>query len=155
MRGHIVKRGKDSYSIAISMGKDATTGRYKQQWVSVKGTKKDAEKRLSELLHELDNGTFIKPGKTTLGEYLERWLKDYAWPNLAPRTAEGYEHIIRKHLIPQLRNITLTQLKPEHLQRYYSEKLSRGRCDGKGSLNPKTVRHHHVTLHNALQSAVK
>ena len=89
MRGHITKRGKNSYSIAISLGKDATTGKYKYQWVSVKGTKKDAEKRLSELLHQLDNGTFMKPDKTTLAEYLMRWLNDYAWPNLSPRTAEG------------------------------------------------------------------
>lgn len=129
MRGHIVKRARNSYSIAVSLGRDANTGKYKYQWVTVKGTKKDAEKRLAELLHQLDNGTFIKPGKTTLGEYLEKWLKDYVWPNLAPRTAEGYESIIRCHLVPALGNIPLTQLKPEHLQHYYAEKLSGGRCD--------------------------
>ena len=155
MRGHIVKRGKDSYSIAISTGKDATTGKYKYQWITVRGTKKDAEKKLAEVLHQLDYGTFIKPGKITLAEYLERWLRDYVWPNLAPRTAEGYEHIIRRHIIPSLGSMTLTQLKPEHLQMYYSEKLSGGRCDGKGGLSPKTVRHHHVTLHDALEHAVK
>jgi integrase len=155
MRGHIEKRGKNSYSIAISLGKDPTTAKYKYQWVSVKGTKKETEKRLAEILHQLDTGTFMKPGKTTLAEYLERWLKDYAWPNLAPRTAEGYEHIIRRHLIPALGNIPLTQLKPENLQRYYSEKLASGRCDGKGALSPRTVRHHHVTLHDALENAVK
>ncbi len=155
MRGHIVKRYKNSYSIVLNLGIDPTTGKRKQQWVSVKGTKKGAEKRLSELLNQLDNGTFMKPGKTTLGEFLERWLNEYAWPNLAPRTAEGYESITRQHLIPQLGNITLTQLKPEHIQRYYSEKLSGGRCDGKGGLSPRTVRHHHVTLHKALQCAVK
>jgi integrase len=130
-------------------------GRRKQQWLSAKGTKKEAEKRLSELLHQLDTGTFMRPSKTTLAEFLERWLKDYAWPNLAPRTAEGYEHIIRRHLVPALGNMTLMQLKPEHLQRYYSEKLTGGRCDGKEGLSPKTVRHHHVTLHDALRSAVK
>ena len=155
MRGHIVKRGKDSYSIKVSVGKDANTGKYKYQWTTVKGTKKEAEKRLGEILHQLDTGTFMKPGKTTVAEYLERWLKDYAWPNLAPRTAEGYEHIIRRHLIPALGNMLLTQLKPEHLQRYYSEKLAKGRCDGKGALSPRTVRHHHVTLHDALEHAVK
>ncbi|MFC2000695.1 tyrosine-type recombinase/integrase [Chloroflexota bacterium] len=154
MRGHIVKRGK-SYSIAISLGKDPNTGKYKQQWVSVKGTKKDAEKRLSELLHQLDNGTFIKPGKTTLAEYLERWLNDYAWPNLAPRTAEGYESIVRCHLTPALGNIILTRLKPEHLQGYYSEKLSDGRYDGKGALTKTTVSHHHTCIHRALKMALK
>ena len=110
MRGHITKRGKDSYSIKVSAGKDSNTGKYKQQWVSVKGTKKDAEKRLSEILHQLDNGTFMKPSKTTLGEYLEKWLKDYAWSNLAPRTAEGYESIVRCHIVPAMGNILLSQL---------------------------------------------
>jgi len=72
MRGHIVKRGKNSYSIKISVGKDANTGKYKYQWTTVKGTKREAEKRLSGLLNQIDNGTFIKPGKTTLREYLEQ-----------------------------------------------------------------------------------
>jgi len=137
------------------MGVDPATGKRKQQWVSVKGTKKEAEKRLAELLHQIDTGTFMKPGKTTLTEYLERWLKDYVWPNLAPRTAEGYESIIRRHLMPKLGNIHLTQLKPEHLQRYYSDRLSHGRWDGKGGLSPRSVRHHHMALHSALQHAVK
>jgi integrase len=155
MRGHIVKRYKDSYTVVLNLGRDPITGKRKQQWVTVKGTKKDAEKKLAELLHQLDTGTLIIPGKITLGEFLERWLRDYAWPNLAPRTTEGYEHIILRHLIPALGNIVLNQLKPEHLQRYYTEKLASGRCDGKGALSPRTVRHHHVTLHNALEKAVK
>ena len=155
MRGHIIKRYKNSYTVVLNLGVDPTTGKRKQQWVSVKGTKKDAEKRLSELLSQLDNGTFMKPSKTTLGEYLERWLKDYVWPNLAPRTAEGYESIIRQHLIPHLGNITLTQVKPEHLQRYYSEMLRSGRCNDNSSLSAQTIRHHHTALHKALQTAVE
>ena len=154
MRGHITKRSKNSYSIAVSLGKDPTTGKYKYQWVTVKGTKRDAEKRLAELVHQLDNGTFIKPGKTTLGEYLERWLRDYVWSNLAPRTAEGYESIIRCHLNPALGKMLLTRLKPEHLQRYYSEKLSGGRYDGKGALARTTVSHHHTCIHRALKMAL-
>ena len=148
MRGHITKRGKDSYSIVISLGKDPATGKRKQQWVSVRGTKKDAEKRLAELLHQLDTGAYIKPSITTLTEYLEGWLKNYTWLDLAPRTAEVYEHICSRHLIPALGNIALSQLKPEHLQRLYSEKLSSG-------LSAQTVRHHHAVLHKALQSAIE
>jgi integrase len=155
MRGHIVKRYKNSYTIVLNLGVDPATGKRKQQWVSIKGTKKDAEKRLSEILSQVDNGIFIKPAKTTLADFLERWLKDYVCSNLAPRTAEGYEYIIRRHIIPALGKMTLTQLKPEHLQRYYANKLFSGRADGNGGLSAKTVRHHHVTLHNALQSAVK
>ena len=155
MRGHIIKRYEDSYSIVLNLGTDPATGKRKQQWITVKGTKKEAEKRLADMLHQLDTGTFMKPSKTTLAEYLERWLKDYAWPYLAPRTAEGYESIIRQHLIPKLGNITLTQLKPEHLQKYYSEMLRSGRCDSSCGLSAQTVRHHHTALHKALQTAVE
>ena len=91
MRGHIVKRYKNSDTIVLNMGADPATGKRKQQWVTIKGTKKEAEKRLAELLHQLDNGTFIKPGKTTVADYLNQWLKDYCRASLAPRTAEGYE----------------------------------------------------------------
>jgi len=148
MRGYITKRGKNSYSIAVSLGKDATTGKYKYQWVSVKGTKKEAEKRLSELLHQLDTGTFMKPSKTTLAEYLERWLLDYVKPNLSPRGFERYQGIITKHLIPDFGSIPLTQLRPEHLQKHYTAKLNEG-------LSARTIRYHHAVIHKALQTAVK
>ncbi|MDD5313115.1 MAG: tyrosine-type recombinase/integrase [Dehalococcoidia bacterium] len=148
MRGHIVKRYKDSYTIVLEMGKDPATGKRKQQWISVKGTKKEAEKKLSEALHEMDNGLYMKPHKTTVAEYLERWLADYVKPNLSPRTTEGYEHIVRKHLIPAFGNITLLQLKAEHIQRYYAEKIAAG-------LSALTIRHHHTALHKALHSAVE
>ena len=38
MRGHITKRGKNRYSLKVSLGKDAT-GRYEYRRVIVKGTK--------------------------------------------------------------------------------------------------------------------
>lgn len=148
MRGHIVKRYKGSYSIVLNLGTDPATGNRKQQWISVKGTKKVAEKRLAELLHQLDTGMFMKPGKIALADYLKQWLEDYCWPNLAPRTAEGYESIVHCHIIPSLGQIPLTQLKPEHLQHVYSDKLA-------AELSHRTVRYIHVTLHKALQDAVR
>jgi len=147
MRGHIIKRYKNSYTIVLSLGVDPATGKKKQQWVSVKGSKKEAEKRLADLLHQLDTGTFMKPSKTTLGEFLERWLVDYR-PNLSPRGFERYEGIIRGHLIPGLGSITLTQLRPEHLQKHYTAKQNDG-------LSARTVRYHHAVLHVALKTAVQ
>lgn len=154
MRGHITKRGKDSYSIKVSTGKDIKTGKYKYQWVTVKGTKKDAEKRLSEMLNQLDNGTFMKPGKMTVEEYLDQWLKDYR-PSIGPHSAQTYEFFIERHIKPAIGQLPLTSLKPEHLQRLYSDKLSSGRRDGTGGLSARSVRYIHVTMHRALKSAVR
>lgn len=147
MRGHITKRGKNSYAIAVSLGKD-NTGKYKQQWITIKGNKKEAEQKLSEILHQIDNGTFLKPGKTTMVEYLNKWLLDYAKPNLSPRGYERYESIIRVHLIPSLGKIVLTQLRPDHLQSHYTAKLNSG-------LSALSVRYIHTVIHKALQTAVK
>jgi integrase len=89
----------------------------------------------------------MKPNKTTFGEYLDKWLKDYAKPNLSPRGYERYQGIITKHLLPELGNIPLMKLKPEHLQTHYTSMLNNG-------LSPGTVKYHHAVIHKALQTAV-
>ena len=155
MRGHIRKRSKNSWAIVLSMGRDPQTGKKKYQWQSVKGTKKQAEKVLAGLLHRLDTGDFVKPTRRKVGDFLSQWLRDYAWANLSPRTAEGYECVINCHLIPELGSLPLPELTPQHIQQYYTDKLANGRRDGKGALSTGTVRHHHNVLHHALESAVK
>ena len=148
MRGHIRKRGKGSYSVVVSLGRDPVTGKYKYLWTSVRGAKRDAEKRLAELIHRVDAGALIKPSKTTVADYLRRWLEEYVKPNLSPRSFERYESIVRVHLIPELGALPLTQLKPEHLQKHYALKLRSG-------LSARSVRYQHVVLHRALETAMK
>jgi len=57
VRGHIRKRSKNSWSIVIDVGRDPQTGKRRQQWRTVSGTKKDAERTLRELLHSLEVGS--------------------------------------------------------------------------------------------------
>ncbi|MFC1935592.1 tyrosine-type recombinase/integrase [Chloroflexota bacterium] len=155
MRGHIVKRYKSSWSIVLDLSRDPATGNRRQQWVAVKGTKKDAERKLSELLHQVDTGGFMKPHKMTVGEFLRRWLRDYAQDQVRPRTMEGYQERAR-HLIEALGNISLSELRPDHLQGYYASKLSGQRRDGKGGgLSPGTLIKRHNLIREALAHAVK
>lgn len=147
MRGSIIKRG-NSYRIKVSLGKDALTGKYQAHYETVRGSKKEADKRLRELLYQLDNGTFVKPGKSSVYEYLKAWLNDYVKPNLAPRTHELYSYICDKHLMPTLGNVVIVDLKPQHLQRLYAKKQESG-------LSARTVQLIHVTIHKALKCAVK
>ena len=46
MRGHIVKRYEDSYSIVLNLGTDPATGKRKQQWLTVKGKEKKLKRNL-------------------------------------------------------------------------------------------------------------
>ena len=155
MRGHIVKRYEGSYSIVLELAPDPATGKRRQQWVTVKGTKKDAEKRLAGLLHDLDTGGFVKPTKLTVGAYLDQWLTDYAAVNVRPRTYERYHEIVRTHLIPALGAIPLTSLQPHHVQSYYSKALVSGRRHSNGGLTARTVHHHHRVLFQALKYAIR
>ena len=155
MRGSIIKRkGCSTYTIVLNLGKDPVTGHPKRQWVSVKGNKREAERRLAELTHQLNTGSYVKPRKMTVEDYMEQWLADYCLPNLQPRTTEGYEFIVRKYIVPSIGNIELTALRPEHLQHFYTEKLLSGGKDGTG-LSPRSVRYCHTTLHKALKSAMR
>lgn len=155
MTGHLEKRNKNSWRIVIEIGRDPQTGKRKRISRSVKGNKKQAEKVMHRLLHELEQGTYIEPSEFTLGDYLRRWLEDYCRINLAPSTFASYEIIVIKHLVPALGNIPLAKLQPMHLQQYYSRALKEGRRDGKGGLSSRTVRYHHTVLREALQHAVK
>jgi integrase len=147
MKGTIIERNS-SLRIRVSLGKNSNTGKYENYFETFHGSKPDAQKRLRELLTQLDKGMFIKPVKDTLSDYLDRWLEEYARPNVAPRTWEVYEMMIRHHLKKHLGNIPLSGLKPEHLQKYYSSMLS-------SRLSPQTIRHHHTLLHKALQTALE
>ena len=146
MRGYIKKRAKGSYTIVLSLGKDES-GKKRQHWETVKGNKVNAEKRLVELQQQLFQGTYVKPSPSTTGEFLEHWLSIYK-PNLSPRSYERYRDIIRRHIIPCIGKVPLTQLKPEHLQKHYASIQDNG-------LSACTVRYHHAVIHVALKSALK
>ncbi len=66
MKGHIRQRGKDSWAIVLYLGKDAL-GKKKHKWHTIHGSKKDAERELRRLLHEMDTGSYVEPSKLTVG----------------------------------------------------------------------------------------
>lgn len=154
MKGCIIERN-GSLRLKVSLGKNPQTGRYESYYETFHGNTTEARKRLREILTELDKGIFVKPGKTTVTEYLSHWLKDYAFPNLSPKTAEGYESIITRHIIPALGRFPLAQLRPDNIQKYIGEKLSKGRVKDSSALSARTVRHHIICLHTAFEQAVK
>ena len=154
MKGSIRQRGKGTWELTIDRGKDVE-GKRDREFVTVKGTKTYAQQQLREHLILLDKGISVDSSKTSLGEFLERWLRDYVETNTAPSTIDGYRYIVRCHLIPKIGGIPLKKLQPVHLQRYYAEALCDGRRDGKGGLSARTVQHHHRVLSQALSHAVK
>ncbi|NLK53066.1 MAG: site-specific integrase [Syntrophomonadaceae bacterium] len=155
MTGRIVEliKGK-KYQVIIEAGKNPKTGRRSRIKRTVNGRKVEAEKLCADIIYKLEHGTYIKPDKTTLAEYLRKWLKTYA-ANKAPSTYNGYKRIVEAHIIPQLGRVQLSKLQPMQIQEYYTNRLREGRRDGKGGLSAASVQRHHALLRQALHHAVK
>lgn len=155
MRGHIKRRSGGSWSIVIDIGKDPATGKRRQQWYTVKGTKKEAQSKMRELLDALEKGVFVKPNKRTFEAWLEEWLENYAKMRVSPKTWDGYRHIVRRHISPALGALELIKLEPRHLQNHYAKELASGRLNGKGGLGNRAVQYEHRIISNALTYALK
>ena len=148
MPGHITKRGKGSWAVVVDLGRDPTTGKRKQLWRSVKGSKREAEALLVHLLAQRENGIDTPPGRITVAEYLQQWLSVYAQPNTAPKTFRRYEQIVRVHLLPVIGGTPLAKLRPLHIQEVYTQVLEKG-------VSARTALHCHRVLREALQHALK
>ena len=85
----------------------------------------------------------------TLERWLELWMERDIEPFRADTTVSGYSSIIRKHIVPALGRVRLSDLSPQLVNGYY-QWLS----DEKG-LSPNTIRKHHILLHTALKSAFR
>jgi len=153
MRGHIVKRHKQAYYVVVDLGVDET-GKRKQKWISGYRTKADAERGLTEVLGELDRGTYVSPSRTLLGTYLlEEWLPACA-ARVRPTTVESYRDLIVRLVVPALGAVALADLTPVRITKLYGDLLTSGRSRGPGGLSPRTVRYVHGVLRKALADAV-
>ena len=76
------------------------------------------------------------------------WLRNHVELHCSPRTREGYEIIVRCHLVPALGRTRLVDLRAEHISDYCSNSIRSG-------LSKQTALHHFRLLHKALKDAAR
>ena len=110
-RGSIIPKGDEKWLVRVFLGRDATG---KRRYLSelVNGGKKDADKKLTALLKDNDNGTIVVRPKETVGEYLDAWLETTVKPSVRPRTYHGYARVVKAYLQPHLGMVKLAKLSP-------------------------------------------
>ena len=145
--GQMIEREKGIWTIRIYLGEDSN-GKRQYHNETTKGTKKEAQKRFTEILHEKDLGLITESRKQTLNEHLDFWLANIAKTRLESRTYTDYCDLMRLYICKPLGNIKITDLKSSHIQKVYGEMLERG-------LSARRVRYAHAVLRSALQHAVK
>jgi integrase len=154
----MAKRGNGEGSIYPIRGKSGKVKGYRAAYVvyTADGPKRrylsgkrreDVRDKLAKALSDRSGGLVFDAGVMTLGEYLERWLKDSVRGTVRMSTYERHEGIVRTHLKPALGRIKVKNLTPAHVRGLHREKLDAG-------LAPATVRKIHSTLHKAFAQAL-
>ena len=144
MRGHVRERGKDNWYAVLSM-RDPETGKRRVKFVSLphcKG-KRQAQEKCAEIIRAMRNDTYVEPDKTTLAQFLERWLGQIK-TQVSPRSYERYAEIVHNNLVPALGTVQLMKLRPEHISETYGKALAGSRRDRTGGLSaPDSSPHAH------------
>jgi integrase len=131
-RGHIIKPTGDrrSYSILYRnpSGQQCWEGKFKNR--------NNAQKRLNEVLGEIDRGAYARPSSVTFEEFAATWLDGRR--QIRGSTESGYGSLINKQLVPRLGSTPVALLRYELIDTAVSGMIE-------DELAPKTI-HNAVTL---------
>ena len=146
MKGHIRERSPGHWAIILDL-RDPATGERRRKWHSFAGTKREAQAECAKLITEMKSGAYVEHHKQSLNDFLDRWERDWVAHNLSPKTAERYWQLLQKHVRPCLGAKPIQSIRPEDLNRLYSDLHQK--------LAPRTIKHIHRVLHRAFGHATK
>jgi integrase len=161
-RGNITRRGRSSWRLKIERKAETPGGKPKVFTETLHGKRQDAERRLTELLGQIDAGKLIEPDKTTVEEYIVDWLgrspaKGEPSPQpptgISPKTAERYRELAEQYIYPHLGSTIMQKLRPAQIDEWQEYLLKGGGARGR-PLSAQTVNHARRVLHRALERAV-
>lgn len=156
MKGSMRKRGAWSWELKFDVGKDPVTGKRQIQYHSFRGTKREAQAKLSELLAAVGRGDYVEPSKLTVAEHVRARVDQWAAAgDVGARSAERYRQLVEHAIIPHLGTIALQKLRPFDVERWHTALQIGGRRRRAGGLNARTIRQAHSILDKALREAEK
>jgi len=152
MTPHIYRRGKSAWSIRFDAPPGAN-GQRRQKRVSVKGTRRDAERVAAELAVQVARGVVPLDFNARVDDVLTEWLADRKH-RIAESTYARYESITRLYLRPAFGHMRIASIRPQHIDHAIDEWMTGPRKDGRpGTLDPTSVNHAFRTLSAALSFA--
>ena len=122
-------------------------------------TQKELLRKLHQDIEEYRDVDLCEDSKMPLGEWLDRWLEEYAAPSVRPSTLEGYRGHIHRNIKPHLGDIPVGKVTKEAVQQLYRELRQNGRQQEHPQygrkLSGSTIRRIHGVLHVAMDAAVR
>ena len=128
MAGQIIPRGERTWLVRVFIGRDSATSKRQYQSKTIHGTKKDAQRYLTESLRDRDMGIVVEPETAGLGRYLDKWLETSAKPRLRDRTLNDYQKLLARYVRPELGGRPLAKIRPLEIQALYQGMQEIGRA---------------------------
>jgi integrase len=154
MKGHIRQRGKNSWELKFDAGRDAT-GKRAIKYHSFKGTKREAQAKLLELLATTARGSYVEPCKATVADFVRDRVSQWeAAGDISARTAERYRYLVENQIAPHIGAKLLQKLRPLDIEEWHTILRTKGRADGKTGITARTIGHAHRVLSKALSDAL-
>ena len=120
-------------------------------------TQKELLEKLNVLKDQYRGVNLTEEYTITLGEWIEKWLIEYAEPTLRPSTVLSYQHYARL-ITDRIGNIPLNRLTTPTIQKTYNQIKKHGRLHKSKTmgyqLSDSMVRSVHMFLHEVLDAAV-
>lgn len=152
-RGHIRPHGAGKWRLYAYAGTDPVTGKARQITRVVSGSRKEAERALTKLLAEVDDGGH-GGGDRTFGQVLDAWLAHKAL-SVEPTTLDTYR-ASAGYVTDRLRALPVHKVTVAHLEQLYAHLVLNGRKNPRGGppgLGRAAVGNVHAAIHNALELA--
>ncbi len=147
MTGQIIKRSEKTWLVRIFLGRDGN-GKRKYFNKTIHGSKKDAQKFLTEKNREMDLGISIQPAAMTLNEFLDKWLSESVKQKTREQTANNYAWLMKKYVRPTLGAKRLSNITTLDAQKLWNQMTAKG-------LTPRTVRYTNTILKYAFKQAIQ
>lgn len=155
MRGNLQRSGRNSWRIRFDLGVDPITKKRRIQSITIKGGRRVAEKRLSDMLSAHGSGTFVQPTKLSVGDHMKERIDHWeAAGEISSRTAERYRQLNDNQITPHLGMKQLQGVRTLDIEQWHVTLRTSGRKDGKG-LSPRTIGHAHRVLGKGLRDAAR
>lgn len=116
-------------------------------------TKKAALAAERETMADHARGTWVRPKKGTLGDYLTNVWLPVKKAEIRETTYVAYDKSITSQILPNIGDVQLSQVDTVTLRRFYAFLLEKGGANGQG-LAPKTVANTNGIISKALTDAV-
>ncbi|MCL4414964.1 MAG: site-specific integrase [Actinobacteria bacterium] len=147
MAGTIREKSKGVWELRAFAGADPVSGRPHQVSRTYRGGRRDAEKKLAELVTEVSSGRHGST-KATFGELLDRWIEQQERLDRSPVTMRNLRSETESILRPALGRISLRRLGASEIDAFYAAQSRAGKA-------PATVRKYHAHISAALAQAVR